>query len=364
MVEWRASTLIVFAAFGLGAAAHLQAREFDPAALWPARGSDPAAFLRARGSDPAALLQARGPDPVALWRARGPEPAALAPVLEPDPARLRGELASQVLPIARAELAAKGAFGEFRKQLNGETRSLQELLSGVAVIEPGQEIHPPHQHAEEEFLYLAKGEGTWHLDGKESRAREGDLLYVAPWVVHGLKNTSKRPLTFFVVKWNGRGLPVPAKPPATEGKSAGANADPTGAGLPPAAGIRGELASEIRRRDDVTPEVGPIGDLRRYWNGAATRSLRDLVTGVAVLNPGQEVHPPHQHAEEEFIYLVQGRGTWHLDGKDLPAAEGDLLFTAPWVMHGLKNTGNEALTFFIVKWNAAALPLPEKPARR
>jgi len=264
-------------------------------------------------------------------------------------------LASQVFPAVKAEVKAKGEFGEFRAFLTGETRGLEDLLTGVAVIEPGQQIHPPHDHAEEEFLLVAKGEGTWHLDGRESPAREGDLLYVAPWVVHGLRNTSGAPLTFFVVKWNGAGLPRPEKP---------AGGGPAGGAAPPGS-IRGAIASAIRSRADVKPDAAkspPVGDVRRYWNGAATRSLRDLVTGVATLLPGQEVHPPHQHAEEELLYVVEGRGTWHLEGRDLPASPGDLLYTRPWAMHGLRNSGPDPLTFHVLKWNAAALPIPERPS--
>jgi len=66
----------------------------------------------------------------------------------------------------------------------------------------------------EEFLYVAKGEGTWHFQGKDVAAHEGDTLYVKPWDLHGITNTGKEKLTFFVVKWNGRQLPVPEKPVA------------------------------------------------------------------------------------------------------------------------------------------------------
>lgn len=121
---------------------------------------------------------------------------------------------SCIVSFAKAEVAEKGAFGEFRKLLGGESRSLKDLLVGTCVLEPGQQIHPAHVHAEEEFLYVAKGEGTWNLNGKESAAHEGDLLYVKPWDLHGLLNTGKEKLTFLVVKWNGRQLPVPEKPAA------------------------------------------------------------------------------------------------------------------------------------------------------
>jgi quercetin dioxygenase-like cupin family protein len=137
-------------------------------------------------------------------RAAAAEKAALA----------AADVDSCIVSYAKAEVAEKGAFGEFRKLLGGESRSLKDLLVGACVLEPGQQIHPAHVHAEEEFLYVAKGEGTWNLNGKESAAHEGDLLYVKPWELHGLLNTGKEKLTFLVVKWNGRQLPVPEKPAA------------------------------------------------------------------------------------------------------------------------------------------------------
>jgi quercetin dioxygenase-like cupin family protein len=138
--------------------------------------------------------------------------AALRPAIAAPPAA--DDADSRIVPFAKAEVAEKGAFGEFRKFLGGETRSLKDLLAGACVLEPGQQIHPAHVHAEEEFLYVAKGEGTWNLNGKESAAHEGDLLYVKPWDLHGLTNTGKEKLTFLVFKWNGRQLPTPEKPAA------------------------------------------------------------------------------------------------------------------------------------------------------
>jgi hypothetical protein len=32
------------------------------------------------------------------------------------------------------------------------------------------------------------------------------------WAMHGLKNTSNAPLTYYMVKWNNKGVPTAAKP--------------------------------------------------------------------------------------------------------------------------------------------------------
>jgi len=103
-------------------------------------------------------------------------------------------------------------WGEIRIHFQGETFATKDMLTGIAVVKPGQAIHAAHRHAEEEYLVLTEGSGTWHLDGKEFPAQKGDVLYVEPWVYHGVTNTSDEPLTFVVVKYNGKGLTPPPRP--------------------------------------------------------------------------------------------------------------------------------------------------------
>jgi mannose-6-phosphate isomerase-like protein (cupin superfamily) len=120
------------------------------------------------------------------------------------------------------------------------------------------------------------------------------------------------------------------------------------------------FASGLVRGEDAVPTRGPWGEWRRYFRGE-THGTRDMVVLVVTLKPGQAPHPPHQHAEEEFMILAEGAGTWHLDGKEFPARKGDVVYAAPWVMHGLKNTGAAPLTYYMVKWNNKGVPAPEKP---
>lgn len=93
-----------------------------------------------------------------------------------------------------------------------ETSGTRDGLAAVAVIKPGWEIHPPHQHAEEEYLMILGGQGNWHLNGRESAAKAGDMQYAAPWDIHGVKNTGNVPLRFVVWKWNSKGVVPQARP--------------------------------------------------------------------------------------------------------------------------------------------------------
>jgi mannose-6-phosphate isomerase-like protein (cupin superfamily) len=131
-------------------------------------------------------------------------------------ATLARQLAKTIPSAVKTQQQAKhdkSDWGTFYTYYEGETYGTKDMLTGVAVIKPGMEIHPPHQHTEEEYLMVTEGQGAWHLNGKTFAAQKGDILYAAPWDVHGIKNTGAAPLVFVVWKWNNKGLALPAKPP-------------------------------------------------------------------------------------------------------------------------------------------------------
>lgn len=116
--------------------------------------------------------------------------------------------------VVSEEHAARDDFdwGTLYTYYEGETFGTTNALSAVAVINPGMEIHPPHRHTEEEILMVTEGEGTWHLNGETFPAAAGDILYAAPWDVHGVTNTGSEPLRFVVWKWDNKGIEPPADP--------------------------------------------------------------------------------------------------------------------------------------------------------
>jgi quercetin dioxygenase-like cupin family protein len=124
--------------------------------------------------------------------------------------------------------------------------------------------------------------------------------------------------------------------------------------------IEKPIASGLVRGEDAVPTRGEWGEWRRYFRGE-THGTKDMVVLAVTLKPGQAPHPPHRHAEEEFMILADGAGTWSLDGKDIPARKGDVVYAAPWTMHGLKNTSDAPLTYYMVKWNNKGVKAAAKP---
>ena len=150
-------------------------------------------------------------------------------------------------------------WGEMRRYFTGHTSATKDVLVAVAVVQPGKAVHKAHRHAEEEYLALIEGTGTWTLDGKESPARRGDILYTEPWVYHGVTNTGDAPLIFLVVRYNGKGVQPPPQPDDRPNELAGP-ADAAREAAPRTAKITGRVMLNGKPMADAdvvfTPQQG------------------------------------------------------------------------------------------------------------
>ncbi len=103
-------------------------------------------------------------------------------------------------------------WGTFHAYFTEQTHVLNPVLVGVAKIEAGKQIHPPHRHADEEYLMITKGEGIWYLNEEERPAKAGDILFARAWDYHGVKASADSALEFVVFKYSGRHIDAPIDP--------------------------------------------------------------------------------------------------------------------------------------------------------
>ncbi len=89
-------------------------------------------------------------------------------------------------------------------QFNGPTQQLAALASGFVTLEPGAQPHPPHHHPEEEIMIVGEGSGEFFLDGVTTQVKQGDAIFAEANVLHGVKNTSNAPMTFYFIKMMGK----------------------------------------------------------------------------------------------------------------------------------------------------------------
>lgn len=94
------------------------------------------------------------------------------------------------------------------------------------------------------------------------------------------------------------------------------------------------------------------------WNpnselvGSRLSTLVGLVrTGVSWVRipPGKESFVYHAHyREEEWIYVISGRGIAEIDGEEFEVASGDFMgFSTPSVAHHLRNPYDEDLVYLV-----------------
>lgn len=89
-----------------------------------------------------------------------------------------------------------------------------------------------------------------------------------------------------------------------------------------------------------------------YYVGRSMSRLAGLKrahVSVVRLPPGKESFAYHAHMfEEEWIYIVSGRGIAEIDGKEQEVGPGDFMgFATPSVAHLMKNPFKEELVYLM-----------------
>lgn len=80
-----------------------------------------------------------------------------------------------------------------------------------------------------------------------------------------------------------------------------------------------------------------------------TVGLKRTGVNFAKIPPGKESFVYHSHyCEEEWIYILSGRGIAEIDGEEFEVSSGDFMaFPTPSVAHHLKNAGDEDLVYLM-----------------
>ncbi len=111
----------------------------------------------------------------------------------------------------------------------------------------------------------------------------------------------------------------------------------------------------ILRRADVTTiehtfshPWNPRSEIRGTQLGR-TLGLQRSGVSIAHLAPGKESFCYHAHQrEEEWIYILSGRGLAEIDGQNYEVGAGDFMaFPTPSVAHHLRNPFDEELTYLM-----------------
>lgn len=76
--------------------------------------------------------------------------------------------------------------------------------------------------------------------------------------------------------------------------------------------------------------------------------IKNRRSTVFLLNflPGQQMKP-HNHPERElYLYVIEGKGTFTIDGKELEVSKGDVIFCDQKEQIGFTNNGESNVSIY------------------
>ena len=108
-------------------------------------------------------------------------------------------------------------------------------------------------------------------------------------------------------------------------------------------------ASQIRQREQsFSHPWNPNSQLIGVQLSRAL-GLKRAAVSIARMPPGKEsfVYHSHHH-EEEWLYILSGRGVTEIDGEEIEVGAGDFMaFPTPSVPHHLKNPFDQDLVYLM-----------------
>lgn len=174
-----------------------------------------------------------------------------------------------------------------------------------------------HKHeTDAEYYYFLSGKGKMTLDGKEHDVGPGDLAATYPGGTHGLTNETGQTLRMIAVSVH-RGEQPPLHGSATTHLVRGVE---IAQGLTHA--CHGGIGT-IRVKEVIRREPG----------SARTRLLRILHDDIIPVGTTIGNHAHGAENDEEYYYLLSGRGVMVLDGQRFDAVAGDVGCVFPGGSH-------------------------------
>jgi (S)-ureidoglycine aminohydrolase len=94
-----------------------------------------------------------------------------------------------------------GARGGGRSYFDRSTTMCDRFEMHVTQLTKKGPSHEPHAHEETEIILVISGETEISIDGKVYQGSEGDFYLMESELLHGVRNTSDEPCSYFAFKW-------------------------------------------------------------------------------------------------------------------------------------------------------------------
>jgi quercetin dioxygenase-like cupin family protein len=114
------------------------------------------------------------------------------------------------------------------------------------------------------------------------------------------------------------------------------------------------MGSSVFDWNAIEAQPTKVGSTRKFFQ-APTATLDELECHVTTLNPGETPHPPHKHPDEEVIIVKEGTVEAMVNGQMKRVGPGSVIFQASNQLHSIRNAGNTAAVYHVIKWNSPGM---------
>jgi (S)-ureidoglycine aminohydrolase len=156
-------------------------------------------------------------------------------------------------------------------------------------------------------FYVVSGRATLEVGGQQHELEPDSAAYFRPGESWTIDNQGPEELvTVLVTTWPPDGIIAPPQPRV------------------------------VRYQDRESLPAGKDREFR-YLVHRDTGSP-DVTQFIGQIPPGRA--PDHSHVYDEVIYVLEGRGTLHVEGRALPIEPGTCMHLPPLLEHALENEGD------------------------
>ncbi len=209
----------------------------------------------------------------------------------------------------------------------GSTACLPHLSCHISVLSTNHSPHPPHQHHEEEILFLLSGEveiilPDWNGSRGPQRKRlfPGQFVYYPAHFAHTLQTVSADPANYVMFKWSGDVI---------------RSSDTLGFG-------QFSIASD--EKDNKTFN----GFSYRILLEGPTDCLRKLQCHRSTLSPGSG-YDPHVDAYDAAILVLEGEIETHGER----VGPNTIIFNPAGEFHGMRNPGDVPAKYVVFEFHVS-----------
>ncbi len=177
------------------------------------------------------------------------------------------------------------------------------------------------QRSSKESLLIVKS-GPLLVSMKDSsrKLNKGSVVLIMPEKSCSLQCATKNPCEFYLMTYE-------SKSPVDQERAMNAG------------------GSKIVDWDKVVFKANDKGGTRKFLE-QPTAMLTRLEMHVSTLNEGLKSHDPHTHRAAEIILVLDGSTEMQIGNDFYKGNAGDVYYMAPYVLHGIRNDGKQACTYF------------------